>query len=161
MALPLASDLDQIGWGDTAAQGSVEPFVQGAYSGPSIARSGQEAIASGLVRTESEADVQGVHQRVPERPHIASGQLGALRDIDGCQRDQVSGGDAGAVERGQQVRVRGGVEIREHMQQIRHLSATLLFARLCEGHAHDSQATGWRGEVDHGLAGVVEGDDTA
>jgi hypothetical protein len=160
MALPLASDLDQIGWGDTAAQGSVEPFVQGAYSGPCIARSGQEVIASGLVCSESKADVQGVHQRVSELPHVAGGQLGALRDIDGRQRDQVSGGDAGAVERGQQVRVRGGAEVGEHMQQIRHLSATLLFARLWGGHAHDSQATDWRGEVDHGLAGV-EVDDRA
>jgi hypothetical protein len=53
------------------------------------------------------------------------------------------------------VGVLGGVEVGEHMQQIRHLSATLSFARLCGGHAHDSQATGWRGEVGHGRAGVV------
>jgi len=92
---------------------------------------------------EPEVPVQGSHDGIGEPAHVGSRDLGTLGDVGGHEGDEVVGGDEGLVERGQQVRVGAGVEVREHLQQVRHGAlaggiGTLGTGRLC-GVARDGR----------------------
>lgn len=139
--IPLAGDLDQVARTDAASEGGVKLFVQGAYGG-GLARCREEGGAPGFLCPEPERALQGGHDGIDEGAHIGGRQLGAPRDVGRAEGDKVGGGDAGAVEGGQQVGEGARVECGQHMQQVRHGRRSAVGAALRIGGATSSQRPG-------------------
>lgn len=85
-----------------------------------MARSRQEGGSARFLWAESEVTVQGRHQGVDQLAQLSGGDLGTLCYVGGGKGDEVDCRDQGLVERGQQVVELGGVEVGQHMQQVRH-----------------------------------------
>lgn len=85
-----------------------------------MARSREKGGATRFLCAETEVVVQSRDQGIDELAQLSRGDLGALCYIGGLEGDEVVCGYQGLVERGQQVRESGGVEVGQHVQQVRH-----------------------------------------
>jgi hypothetical protein len=85
-----------------------------------VTRCGKERIADCFLSAETELVVQSSYHGICQFPHLSRRQLATFGNIGSVKSKQVISGDEGLVERGQQVGVGLRVEIRQHLQQIRH-----------------------------------------
>ena len=149
--VPFASHLDQVARADATAQGLVELGIQGAYRGDSrlwggsMAGCRQEGGWWSFLCAEADMPMQLRDEVGDQLAQLGGGYLGALRYMGGVERDEVVCRDEGLVERRQQMGEPGGVEVGQHVQQVRHVILLCALSARSSGSAEERRARTRRG----------------